>query len=153
MITNWSAALSTFILAATLLTGCSLGKPGPASFASVVIPKRTEEQIQQAAVRVFREDGYAGGRVGPTEMVFQKEGTRGQNIAHAGVVGTHYGAQTLVRVRAEIVPQSGGSHRLQCQALIVTGAGDAFFEEEKRLTNMRSGPYQKLLDKVAASLK
>ena len=83
----------------------------------------------------------------------QKEGSRGQNFAFEGFVGSHYGAQTLVRVRAEIVALAAGSHRLQCRAFIVTGAGDSFFEEEKPLSNMRSGPYQRLLDKVQASLK
>ena len=119
----------------------------------MTIPNRTEEAIVQAAVQVFQADGYQAQALGPGKLVFQKEGSRGQNLAYEGFVGSHYGAQTLVRVRAEIVALAAGSHRLQCRAFIVTGAGDSFFEEEKPLSNMRSGPYQRLLDKVQASLK
>jgi hypothetical protein len=36
---------------------------------------------------------------------------------------------------------------------MVSGAGDSFFEEEHRLANLRSGPYQDLLDEVDKRLK
>jgi hypothetical protein len=36
---------------------------------------------------------------------------------------------------------------------MVNGAGDSFFEEEHRLANFRSGPYQNILDEVAKRLK
>ncbi|HSU53522.1 MAG TPA: hypothetical protein VLT36_05650 [Candidatus Dormibacteraeota bacterium] len=75
-----------------------------------------------------------------------------QSLAYEGVVNTHAGAATLNRVKTEIVPLGGESYRLQCQAYVVSGAGDAFFEEEKRLSNMRSAPYQMLLNKVASQL-
>jgi hypothetical protein len=75
------------------------------------------------------------------------------NLAYEGVVGTHEGAQTLVRVKMDLVNLGSGSYRLQCQAYVVRGAGDAFFEEEQRLANVRSGPYQSLLNKVAKQLK
>ena len=75
-------------------------------------------------------------------------------MAREGLVGTHYGAQTINRVRVEIVPLSGGTHRLQCKAFVVTGAGgDAFFLEEVPLANLRSRPYQSLLNKVAQQIK
>ena len=82
-----------------------------------------------------------------------KEATRRQSIAYNGVVNTHYGAVTMVRVKAEMLDLGNGSQRLQCQASIVRNAGDSFFEDESRLTNLRSGPYQSLLDKVAKQLK
>jgi hypothetical protein len=56
-------------------------------------------------------------------------------------------------VKAEIVELGEGSNRLQCQTYMVRNAGDSFFEEETRLTNMRSGPYQKLLNEVAQRMK
>jgi hypothetical protein len=36
---------------------------------------------------------------------------------------------------------------------MVRNAGDSFFEDESRLTNLRSRPYQNLLGKVAKRLK
>jgi hypothetical protein len=101
---------------------------------------------------VFRENGYMGGPNGPTTMLFQREGSRANDLAYNGVVNTHYGAKTVVRVKSEMVDLGGGSIRLQCQAYMVRNAGDSFFEEETRLANMRGGPYQKLLNETAKRL-
>ena len=68
-------------------------------------------------------------------------------------MGSHYGAVTIIRVRVSLVDLGSGKHRLQCQASMVSGAGDSFFENEARLANFRSGPYQDLLDEVAKRLK
>jgi len=51
---------------------------------------------------------------------------------------------TIIRVRAELVDLGNGAQRLQCQTYMVSGAGDSFFENESRLANFRSGPYQDL---------
>ena len=134
-------------------TGCGAFKPGSASFASVAIKGHSSEEIARVTAQVFQEDGYVGGSMAGQAMVFQKEGSRMQNLAYEGVVDTHYGASTLVRVKVNIVMLGEDSRRLQCQAYIVKGAGDAFFEEEQRLANFRSGPYQSLLNKVAKQLK
>jgi hypothetical protein len=85
-------------------------------------------------------------------LLFQKEGTRANSLAYNGITGAYYGATTLVRVKGEIVDLGGGSLRLQCQTYMVRNAGDSFFEEETRLTNVRSGPYQNMLDEVAKRL-
>jgi hypothetical protein len=58
-----------------------------------------------------------------------------------------------VRVRAQLVDLGTGSSRLQCQAYMVRNASDSFFEDESALLNIRSVPYQSLLNKVAARLK
>jgi hypothetical protein len=65
------------------------------------------------------------------------------------VAATQAGSITLVRVKADVVSLGTDTFRLQCQAYVVRGAGDSFFEEEQRLANIRSGPYQSLLNKVA----
>ena len=102
---------------------------------------------------VFQEDGYRARAVTPDNMIFEKEGSRGQSLAYGGVVDTHYGAVTIVRVKAQVVDLGAGGNRLQCQAYMVRDAGDSFFEDASPLANFRSGPYQKLLDKVAERLK
>jgi hypothetical protein len=151
--TNAFKLLQAVLLAMTV-TGChSLNQPGSASFASVVVAGRSTAEIQGATAAVFSANGYAGHNNGSGQMVFEKEGTRANNLAYNGVVGTHYGAQTIVRVKTELVELGGGSHRLQCQAYMVRNAGDSFFEEEQRLASVRRGPYQTLLDEVAKRLK
>jgi hypothetical protein len=136
------------------LAGCrSLSGPGSASFASVNINHHSVEEIGAATAQVFREDGYAGGASGPLQMVFQKEASRLTTISRDGLVAAQAGARTLERVRTELVDLGGGSFRLQCQAYMVTGAGDSFFEDEVPLAHARSRPYQSLLKKVAKKLK
>jgi hypothetical protein len=145
-------ALANLLLGVILVAGCQSG-PASASFASVTIPGKTPEEICNAAAAVFQEGGYQVMSLNPSGMVFQKEASRRKSMAYNGIVNTQYGAVTLERVKAELVDIGAGSHRLQCQASIVRGAGDAFFEDESRLSNLRSGPYQSLLNKVAKRLK
>jgi hypothetical protein len=146
------SGLAIICLSVLLTAGCSSG-PASASFASVEIPGRTPDEICKAAATVFQQDGYQVAQLTPKSMVFQKEASRSQSLAYGGVVDTHYGAVTLVRVRAQLVDLGAGSYRLQCQASMVRNANDSFFEDESRLVNLRSRPYQNLLNKVAKSLK
>ena len=44
-------------------------------------------------------------------------------------------------------------YRLQGNAFAVRDAGDAVFEDEVRIGNLGRGPYQTLLDSVAARLQ
>jgi len=138
---------------ATALCGCRLGEPKSSGFASVVIPGHSADEISKAAGAVFQEDGYQVASLNTDGMVFQKQGSRGQDIAYNGMVGSYYGEVSVTRVRAQIVDLGAGSYRLQCQAYVVRNAGDAVFEDESRLLNVRSGPYQSLLNKVAERLK
>jgi hypothetical protein len=142
-----------FILVQTV-TGCRTASgPASASFASEVIPNRSVEEIHAATVKVFREAGYQGAQTGPMTMVFQKEASRLATMSRDGLVAAQSGARTMERVKTELVILDGGAHRLQCEAFMVTGAGDSFFEDEVRMTNLRAGPYRSLLGKVAKQLK
>ena len=147
-LTLWTALLLVLTSA-----GCGLFRPGSASFASVKITGHSQDEIARVTTEVFVADGYRGGAVGPEQLLFEREGSRMSNIAYEGIANTHEGAQTVVRVKAEIVYLGADTHRLQCQAYMVRGAGQGVFEEEQRLANIRSGPYQSLLDKVAERLK
>ena len=134
--------------------GCgSLTEPASAGFASVTIQNHSPEQIAAATAQVFGADGYRGGTTGPGEMVFEKKASRATTLSREGLVETYGGARTVNRVRAQIVSLSGGSsYRLQCQAYVVRDAGD-LLEDQVPLTNLRSGPYRSLLNKVKKQLK
>ncbi len=147
-------ALAMLGVAALVSAGCRTSEPASASFASVKISGKTPQEICQSAGTVFTEDGYKVLSLDPGGMIFQKEGTRGQSIAYGGVVDTHYGSTTAVRVRAAVVELGADTCRLQCKAYIVRDASEsAFFQDETPLANIRSRPYQNLLDKVAKQLK
>jgi hypothetical protein len=119
----------------------------------VEIKGKTPQEICQTTGAVFQDDGYMVGSLNPSAMVFQKEASRAQSLAYGGVVDTHYGSLTLVRVRASLVDLGMGKYRLQCKAYMVRSAQDSFFEDESALLNIRARPYQNLLDKVADQLK
>src|SRR5262245_19127512 len=141
-------------LLAFLIAGCSsVSGPGSGSFASVTIHNRSPQEIHAAAGKVFREDGYAGFQTGLMQMVFEREASRLATISRDGLVAAQAGARTMERVRTELVDLGGGSYRLQCQAYMVSGAGDSFFENEVPKAHIRSGPYRSLLNKVADQLK
>ncbi len=133
--------------------GCSsLGKPASASFASVTIRGKTAQQILDATVAVFQENDYEG-HGSEQGLVFEREGSKLNSISREGVVGSHYGAVTIIRVRVQLVELAPDSYRLQCHAAMVSNANDAFMQDEHPLANFRSRPYQKLLDEVAKRLK
>jgi hypothetical protein len=143
------------LLSALPLAGCGTisGTPDSASFASVTILNHPEEEILKTTVQVFREAGFRGGPANLFEMVFEKPAGTAATVSREGVWATQQGAQTLERVRAEIVDLGGGKRRVQCQAYMVSGAGDSVFEDEVPLTRIRSGPYQSMLSDVAKRLK
>ena len=145
--TLWNLLASLLAAAAsTALIGCkSLDKPDSASFASVRIQGHTAEQIRAATVVVFQQDGYTAVNVPRPEMVFEKEGSRWDRIAYGSFADD---AAVWVRVKVSVAPLSDGAYRLQCQAFKVRDKGDRAFEQEVRLRNNRSKPYQTLLDKV-----
>lgn len=151
---NFGIGFLTLLLTGALAgSGCrSLTHPVSARFASVVIKGRTAQQIRDTAVEVFAADGYQTAVSGQT-MIFQKQGTVANTVAHDGLIAAQGGAATLVRVRAGVVDLGGGAHRLECEAFMVKGAGDRFFEEEHRVSNLRRLPYQNLLNQVAHRLK
>ena len=150
---HWMGCLALLLGCGVLGAGCcSLGKPASASFASVSISGKSAGEIRDATIADFRENGYQV--FGSSEgLTFEKEGTKGNTLAHEGPFAAYQGAVTIIRVRAALVALGSGVWRLQCQAYMVSGAGDSFFEREDKLADFRSGPYQDMLDAVAKRLK
>ena len=142
------------LLCGVIFSGCASSKPASASFASVVIPNQSIETIQDTTMLVFGEAGYKANRGSDGKMVFEIDGSRGDQILYGGLGGAEYNGAVKVRVKAEIVDLMGqDAHRLQCQAYVVRHSGEGVFEDKTRMANFRGGPYQKLLDEVANKLK
>ena len=148
------SALSSLVVFTILLAGLT-GCQSPSSkdkrgFTSVVIPKRSPEEVVRTTVAVFRDDGYRDVLATPEDMIFEKTGTGWNQAAYGGWTDAK---PVTVRVRAGVESQPDGSQRLWCDAFMVGDAGHSLFEEEHRLTAVRRGPYKDLLEKVAAKLK
>jgi hypothetical protein len=137
-------------VAGAVVIGCkSVDKSASASFASVRIQDHTPEQIRAATAVVFQQDGYTAADVHHAKMVFEKTASRWDRIAYGNWIDE---APITVRVRVSVVPVSNGVFDLRCEAFSVRHKGEATYEEEVRLKNNRSEPYQALLDKVPGRL-
>jgi hypothetical protein len=137
-------------LAGAAVIGCkSVDKPASARFASVRILDHTPEQIRAATAVVFQQDGYTAVDVHHAEMVFEKTASGWDRLAYGNWIDD---APVTVRVRVSVVPVSNGVFDLRCEAFSVRHKGEATYEEEVRLKNNRSEPYQALLEKVLGRL-
>ncbi len=151
--TGGFALLGLLIFLAASVLGCRLSEPSSASFASVEIREKPTEVIEEVTRDVFAEEGFRFRGGGSGALVFQKEGSQGDAIVYQGLIGAHEGERTDIRVRVRLVELGEEAIRLQCQAYMVKNAGDSFFEDEVRLTNLRAGPYQKILREIASRLE
>ena len=149
--TGWTGTL--IILAAIFSTGCkSMDKPASASFAAVVISNQTVEKIQQAAVSVFQENGWQPMTLADGSTEFQREATEREVRQYAGFVGAHEGQKVNMRVVIHVEPKNAAAYWLSCKAYAVCNPGQGIFETTTALFGWQSGPYQKLLNQVAARL-
>lgn len=129
-------------------TGCSSTDNGaPSGFAAVTIEGNTPGQIGQAAKEVFEEAGYTVAQPGLTRLVFEKRGSKMDQIAYGNWMGE---TGVWVRVKAAIVPVREGVFRLQCEGFTLRDRGGTM-EEEIRVR--RKGTWQEMLDEVARRLK
>jgi hypothetical protein len=143
-------------LGATLLlifalgaVGCKSNTPYSASFASVEVKERTPKEIYNAIVAVFKEDGYTLAAKTSEFLVFEEEGSRMDKLAYGSWVGE---TPIYVRVKVSMVSLAEeNAWRIQCNAYMVRDKG-AMLEDEVKLPNRRSKPFQNLLDKVADRL-
>jgi hypothetical protein len=131
------------------LIGCSsMDKPGSGAFASVRITGHTPEQIRGATVLEFEHEEYTPVDVKRPQMVFEREGTRWDQVAYGGWMTKN----VWVRVKVSVVPMYADTYRLECQAFRVRDKGDPLESDPVPLRHSQNKPYQALLDKVAARL-
>ncbi len=142
------------LLITVAVSGCkSLDKPASASFASVVIYNQSPAKIRAAADSVFANNGYQSVRNPDGTHVYEREATKGEQLAYAGLVGAHDGVPTIVRVRMGIRPQGANAWLLDCKAFVVTNPGDFVSQQIFPLYDWQSGSYQDLLNRVRDNLK
>jgi hypothetical protein len=118
-------------------------------FASVIIAGNTPGQIRNVAVDVFTDQGFKVRQSNPAGMVFEKQGSRMNDIAYGSWMGD---TPVWVRVKADTVPAGEMKLRLECTAWLVIDIGSAA-EEEKSISRLHRGTYQKLLNEVAKRLR
>jgi hypothetical protein len=129
--------------------GCQSPQGGSSNrMASVMIANRSREEIATVTKDVFRAHSYQILRNGPDEYVFEKEGTGMNTFVYGGLSGE----AVWVRVKLVLHEQSPGETLVECDAYIIRGHGNKFFEEEQKLPKFQHGPYQELLDQIKMRL-
>jgi hypothetical protein len=140
------AALTGLLL--VLATGCRSTDGGSRAFAAVTLHGHSPETIRQTAANVLAEKGYYDSSRG-REWLFDRPTSTMSQVMYGG----WFDKDTVrERVRLNLVRLGDDMYRLECTAVMVRDAGDAFFEEETRMTRLRSGPYEKILREVERRL-
>ncbi|MGA1236704.1 MAG: hypothetical protein ACO34E_07555 [Limisphaerales bacterium] len=139
------------ILAAVLLVGgfsCSSTPSGGKQFAVVTLRYTDEITVRRTVEAVFSEAGYEDASFS-AEWRYERKTSTMQQLAHGGWFDE---GGVRERVRLKLIPLSEGVYRLESQAMMVRNAGEGLFEEEVKMTRLKSRPYQKLLNEVAKRL-
>lgn len=140
-------SILALLLAGLFVAGCkSAPTTGSSWMASVVIPETTSSQIRVTAVEVFQIHGYLVKSMTGSEVVFDKQGSRMDNVLY-GTLSSGVWTRVKLRVRDHGL----NARLLECNAYRVENHDDRALETERQL--LKSGPYQKLLEEVKARLK
>lgn len=133
-----------------LLSGCqSAREPGSSSMASVRIEGATRDQVVAATKAVFSEDGYTLTANSPSELVFQRQGSRRDALKYGG----WFGEGVVMRVNVRFSPAGDGAELVQADVRAVRNAGDPFFADDSRAMMPGRAKYQSMLDEVRSRLK
>lgn len=143
----WSLLLLLLVVAGAV--SCSSTREGSKPFAAVTLRGSDALTIRQTVESVFSEKGFWD--ASRRDLWCYERGTSkmGQ-LLHGGWFDDD---GVRERVKLKLIPLSEGVYRLEAEAVMVRDAGDAFFEEEARMTRLKSGPYRKLLAEVEKRLR
>jgi len=135
------------ILILVLSAGCKSAE-GSGAFAAVTVSSPSAEVVRQVVLSVFEAGGYYDASRGRQWFMDRPPSRMGQWM-HGGWFGSD---DVRERAKLRLIPLSDGKYRLECTAVMVRDAGDPFFEEETRMTGLKSNPYRKMLGEVERRL-
>lgn len=158
---NWIRKSAFVLLIATsgLLGGCNSTKaPGTDSLAAIHVKGRTPLEIARVVSEVFQSSGYQPSVLPPSRgfrMQFEKQGSLGATVIYGDWSSKDIWYRAKIKIN-RLETETGTepeTYVVTCDAFRVLHRGDPHFEEEHRLTSLKSGPYQELLDKAKARLE
>jgi len=143
------------LLCCFLVTGCKSTKPktgpGADSLASTEVQGHTALEVARAVSETFKAAGYEAIPLPQNDelrMQFEKPAGTGASILYSDWSFK----EIWYRVRIKFIKTDAGSYVVTCNVWRVNERGSAHFEEEHRLSGMKRGPYQDLLDQAKAKL-
>jgi hypothetical protein len=143
-----AAALSIVVMLAVcamglLLTACQSGEPGSTGHGSVTIKGKSDREIRETTTAVFSENGYTQTLNSPSEMIFDKPGSKSETLKWGGWDS----AGVWMRVKVDLQSMGDNSTMLRCDAFSVQDRGN-FMEKETRLMMLTGGKYKDMLQEV-----
>ncbi|HVM47261.1 MAG TPA: hypothetical protein VMU04_04500 [Candidatus Acidoferrum sp.] len=145
---RWLGSLVA-VLGLALSAGCSSpGQPESDPLAWVEIHGQPHEKVADVAAEVFHDNGYTVTRKGWEHLIFEKPGSKMNNIAYRNWAE----GPVWVRVKATVVDVKPGTCRLECEAFVVRSRNEPT-EEEIRVNSLHRKKYQQMLDEVAKRLR
>ncbi len=147
---NLTAAVGLMLaLALALGAGCTSTKHSFSDRpAAVVINNHSGEDIQRAAMAVFKAHGFQWTRGEPGQLVLQKEGTFSNTMWH----GDWFRGPVWVRVKMYQRELSPVQRVLDADIYMVQDHEDPLFQTERK-TNSGKSEIQQLLDEVKAKVE
>ncbi len=113
----------------------------------VVIENRSADEVQAVVLDVFEEDSYEVMLSRPGRMIFEKSGSRMDEVAY----GSWLHGETALRVEVTIRPHEGVSQLVEAEGRVIRAAG-SYFEDETPQFGQRQTRFRKLLEEVARRL-
>jgi hypothetical protein len=162
------AAATLLAVAAWMAVGCASSKSTDSLEAETSLsPKLSEENqalargflsaveihgqslvtVQETIESVFTSAGLALSKRTAEQIAFERPATKRER----GAYGTWFGEDVRVRMRVEIMQQTGGVFFLRCRSYIARDAGTTA-EDEQVLARRHVRGYEGLLDEVSARL-
>jgi len=93
---------------------------------------------------VFADNGFALAKAEPDRMIFERPGTRSDQIKY----GSFGSPDVIIRAKVDLQEMGRETYFLRCDVFAVRDAGDTVLEDETRLILFSNKHYQKILDEV-----
>jgi hypothetical protein len=143
------------MLCCFLVTGCKSTKPktgpGADSLASIEVQGHTALEVARAVSETFKAAGYEAIPLPQNDdlrMQFEKPAGTGASILYSD-----WSFKPIwYRVRIKLIKTGAGLYVVTCNVWRVNERGDPHFEEEHKLSGMKGGPFQELLEQAKAKL-
>jgi len=143
-------ALSGLLVGALLLAGCSsFTSPVSGSHAGVTIKGHDVTEVVLMTREVFADHGYALAGAETDRMIFERPGTKGEQVKY----GSFGSTSVVMRAKVDIQEMGPDTFYLRCDLFSVRDAGQSMLEDETRMVLVNSKSYQSIMDEVSARLE
>lgn len=137
------------LTALTVLMGCeTAGSSVSGSHAGVTIKGHGVTDVVLTTREVFADHGFTLARAETDRMIFERPGTKGEQVKY----GSFGSTSVVIRAKVDVQEMGPETFYLRCDMFTVRDAGQSVLEDETRMILMRAKPYQSIMDEVATRL-